>query len=192
MQAAAQRQPSTRPTCPWPRDHALTGLPSPPTPPAAAPTLEVFFARQPAGTGIKSHTDYVNFIQTSHLGLDIPAGDCWFKVGDHVRQWEQGRAVVWDTSFVHETFNGADRDRIVLIMRHWHPEVKPLERRAVGFLFDCLDAPSLEGIRAAQARAQARLGSVAHAGGKAAKATKGKGKKRGATGGGGKGFGAAP
>ncbi|EFN52042.1 hypothetical protein CHLNCDRAFT_58968 [Chlorella variabilis] len=147
-----------------------------------APTLEVFFARQPAGTGIKSHTDYVNFIQTSHLGLDIPAGDCWFKVGDHVRQWEQGRAVVWDTSFVHETFNGADRDRIVLIMRHWHPEVKPLERRAVGFLFDCLDAPSLEGIRAAQARAQARLGSVAHAGGKAAKATKGKGKKRGATG----------
>lgn len=48
--------------------------------PLAAPTLEVFFARQQAGTGIKSHTDYVNFVQTSHLGLDIPKGDCWIKV----------------------------------------------------------------------------------------------------------------
>jgi aspartate beta-hydroxylase len=41
----------------------------------------VFFARQTGGTGIKSHTDFVNFIQTSHLGLDVPEGDCWIKVG---------------------------------------------------------------------------------------------------------------
>jgi hypothetical protein len=34
-----------------------------------------------AGTGIASHTDYVNFVQTSHLGLDVPEGDCWIKVG---------------------------------------------------------------------------------------------------------------
>ncbi len=33
-----------------------------------------------AGTGIASHTDFVNFVQTSHLGLDIPDGDCWIKV----------------------------------------------------------------------------------------------------------------
>ena len=45
----------------------------------AAPTLEVFFARQEAGTGIKPHTDYCNFIQTSHLGLHVPEGDCWIK-----------------------------------------------------------------------------------------------------------------
>lgn len=49
--------------------------------PPAAPTLEVFFARQPPGTGIKSHTDFVNFIQTTHLGLQVPEGDCWIKVG---------------------------------------------------------------------------------------------------------------
>lgn len=55
-----------------------TSLPS--IAPPAAPTLEVFFARQPPGTGIKSHTDYVNFVQTSHLGLVIPEGDCWYKV----------------------------------------------------------------------------------------------------------------
>lgn len=48
--------------------------------PRAAPTLEVFFARQPPGTGIKAHTDYVNFVQTTHLGLIVPEGDCWMKV----------------------------------------------------------------------------------------------------------------
>lgn len=45
----------------------------------AAPTLEVFFARQPPGTGVKRHTDYVNFVQTTHLGLIVPEGDCWMK-----------------------------------------------------------------------------------------------------------------
>ena len=62
----------------------------PPNP--AAPTLEVFFARQTAGTGIASHTDDVNFIQTSHLGLRVPEGDCWMKVGGRAPRWARGRA----------------------------------------------------------------------------------------------------
>lgn len=119
-----------------------------------APTLEVFFARQVAGTGIKSHTDYVNFVQTSHLGLDIPEGDCWIKVGDHTRQWQQGRVLTMETSFMHETANNTDRDRVVLIMRHYHPQVTPLERRALQFVFDCLDNPTPEGIKAAQRKAR--------------------------------------
>jgi hypothetical protein len=87
---------------------------------------------------------------------------------------------------MHETWNGADAERVVLIMRHWHPEVTPLERVAVTFLFDCLDAPTLEGIRQAQARAQAQLGSTTHGG----RAAKGKGKGRKGAAGGSKGFGA--
>lgn len=38
-----------------------------------------------------------------------------------VRTWARGRAVTMDTSFMHETLNGTDSDRYVLIMRHWHP-----------------------------------------------------------------------
>lgn len=120
-----------------------------------APALEVFFARQVAGTGIKSHTDFVNFIQTSHLGLDIPEGDCWIKVGDHMRKWENGKVIICDTSFFHETQNNTDKDRVVLIMRHFHPEVTPLERKALQFLFDCLDDPSPKGVKAAQKKADA-------------------------------------
>lgn len=115
-----------------------------------APTLEVFFARQQAGTGIASHTDNANFVQTSHLGLDIPEGKCWIKVGEHTRQWRNGKVLCMDTSFMHETSNESDRDRYVLIMRHWHPELSPLERLATLFLFAALDDSSPRGIKAAQ------------------------------------------
>lgn len=105
-----------------------------------APTLEVFFAKQNAGTGIASHTDDVNFVQTSHLGLRVPDRDCWVKCGDGPpRKWEVGKCITMDTSYMHETWNGTDQDRYVLIMRHWHPGTTPLERVALQFLFDCVD-----------------------------------------------------
>jgi hypothetical protein len=114
------------------------------------------------------------------------------QVGDHVRKWQNGKMCTWDTSFMHETRNDTDSERIVLIMRHWHPEVTPLERLAIGFLFDCLDAPTLAGIRDAQTKVQAHLGGAAHSGGRGAKG-KGKGKKKGkGAAASGKGFGARP
>lgn len=150
-----------------------------------APTLEVFFARQAPHTGIKSHTDYVNFVNTSHLGLSIPEGDCWIKVGEHKKKWEAGRVIVCDTSFMHETCNGTDHDRIVLIMRHWHPETTAIERHAAQFLFDCVDDPTPGGIKAAQRRAK---GAVAGCGGGGGGGKKGKNSKAAVSSGGG-GFG---
>lgn len=191
----------------------------------------MFFARQPPQTGIALHTDYVNFVQTSHLGLVVPQGDCWMKVcwgreglgrasharrylggclpgrtastpptaasapapcalpapqvGEQRREWEVGRVMVCETSFMHETFNNTDGTRIVLIMRHWHPEVSAVERLAIQFLFDCLDSRTQGGIAAAARKAEAALaaaGAVA-LGGKKRKA-KGSGKAKGGGGGG--------
>lgn len=113
----------------------------------------MFFARQEAHTGIKSHTDNTNFIQTSHLGIDVPEGQCWIKVGDHTREWRNGKAIVCDTSFMHQTQNDADVDRYVLIMRHWHPGLSDAERVAAQFLFEAVDDPSAAGIKAAQRKA---------------------------------------
>jgi aspartate beta-hydroxylase len=95
----------------------------------------------------------VNFIQTSHLGLRVPAGDCWMKVGEHTRPWAPGKALTCDTSFFHETWNGTPEPRYVLIMRHWHPEVTPTERVALQFLFDAADS----GLRVARTLAAKRL-----------------------------------
>lgn len=120
----------------------------------------MFFARQEAGTGIASHTDNANFVQTSHLGLDVPEGMCWIKVGEHTKHWKNGSVLCMDTSFMHETANESDRDRYVLIMRHWHPELTQLERIAVLFLFASLDEPSISGIKAAQREASKALSDM--------------------------------
>jgi len=121
------------------------------------PSSEVFFAVQGAKTGIKSHTDNTNFILTGHLGLVVPEGDCWIKVGDHTRNWEEGKTVILDTSFLHETENNTESPRYVLICRFWHPGLTEVEKNALLFVFDCLDAPEAAGIREAQKSFQKRL-----------------------------------
>lgn len=68
-----------------------------------APSVEVFFAKQAAKTGIKPHSDNTNFILTTHLGLDVPEGKCWIRVGGEKREWKNGKALVFDTHYIHET-----------------------------------------------------------------------------------------
>lgn len=45
------------------------------------------------------------------------------RVGEEKRGWENGKALVLDTSFEHETRNNSRRDRIVLIIDYWHPGI---------------------------------------------------------------------
>ena len=42
----------------------------------------------PAGSVINPHSDGCNFHLTSHLGLVVPEGKCWLKVGDQTRYWQ--------------------------------------------------------------------------------------------------------
>lgn len=119
--------------------------------------MEVFFARQDGKTGIASHTDNANFIQTTHLGVDVPEGECWIKVGEHTREWMNGKIIICDTSFMHETENMSENDRYVLIMRHWHPEVTPIEKIANEFLFAALDDGTEGGLVAAQKHALRKI-----------------------------------
>lgn len=127
---------------------------------SSAPSVEVFFARQPPQTGIKPHTDNTNFILTAHLGLCVPEDAAWMQVGEHKKYWKNGKGLVADTSFIHSTANESEtEDRYVLIVRFWHPDLTASERCALQFLFDALDDPSDYGINAAESRAKARLGS---------------------------------
>ena len=81
--------------------------------------------------------------------------------GEFKRHWEEGKAFCCDTSFLHETWNGTDGTRYVLIMRHWHPELSEVERVAAQFLFDAVDI----GMRVARTLAAKRLRALAVAGG---------------------------
>jgi aspartyl/asparaginyl beta-hydroxylase (cupin superfamily) len=55
-----------------------------------APIMEAFFAKMPAQTEIKPHSDYTNFVLTAHLGLKCPEGKCWINVGDTRTDWKCG------------------------------------------------------------------------------------------------------
>lgn len=109
---------------------------------ARVPSVESFFARQSPKTGIKLHTDDCNFILTMHLGLKVPSEKSWIEVGGERRYWQQGKALVFNTSFYHQTMNESeDEDRTVLLIRFWHPELSRVERNALQYLFQLIDDP---------------------------------------------------
>ena len=77
---------------------------------AGTPSVEVFFAKQAPQTGIKPHTDFTNFIMTSHLGsIAPPPPESWMKVGEVTKHWENGVGMCADTSFIHSTRNESPR-----------------------------------------------------------------------------------
>lgn len=109
---------------------------------AHVPSVEAFFARQTPNTGIKLHTDYCNFILTMHLGLTVPSHQSWIEVGGERRYWEEGKALVFNTSFYHQTMNESTKeDRVVLLIRFWHPQLSKVEREALQYLFELIDDP---------------------------------------------------
>lgn len=113
---------------------------------AGVPAVEVFFASLQPNSNIKPHSDFTNFVLTSHLGLDIPySGEnkCRLRIGDTTRQWINGEVMVFDTSLMHDAVNESDQTRYILMMRIWHPDLTPVERDALQFIYDCLDFPDL-------------------------------------------------
>jgi len=108
-----------------------------------APSCEVFFARQGPNSGIHPHSDLNNFILTCHLAIDVPEDKSWIRVGKDTRYWENGKAMVLDTSIFHSTKNEADTDRYVLLIRFWHPDLTEDEVNAFQFIFDFLDQAAL-------------------------------------------------
>lgn len=108
------------------------------------PCVEAFFARQKVGTGIALHTDDSNFILTAHLTLEAESGTAWIEVGGVRKYWEEGEGMVFDTSFFHRTMNeSSDVERVVLLIRFWHPELTQVERDALAFIFKTVDNPEL-------------------------------------------------
>lgn len=110
------------------------------------PAAEVFFASMQPQTNIKMHSDFTNFVLTSHLAIDIPdngSNKCRLTVGDDTRQWINGEVMMFDTSIMHDAINESDKTRYILMIRMWHPLLTEVEQQALQFTFDCLELPEL-------------------------------------------------
>ncbi|KAL7516444.1 hypothetical protein ACHAWX_001459 [Stephanocyclus meneghinianus] len=86
---------------------------------------EVIFSRLEGGTHIQAHCGPTNIRWTAHLGLIVPRSekDCRIRVADEWHSWEAGRLLLFDDSYEHEVVNNTNQERVVLLMRLWHPQL---------------------------------------------------------------------
>ncbi len=67
------------------------------------------------GTHIAAHTGYTNAVLRCHLGLIVPEG-CSMRVGADVREWQEGKCLVFDDTTEHEVWHRGNQPRIILLL----------------------------------------------------------------------------
>lgn len=77
-----------------------------------------FFSVLEAGKSIPEHRGVYRGNTLAHLGLvvPVPVSQCVFEVNGEVRNWEEGKAFVFEDSYMHAASNHADSFRAVLII----------------------------------------------------------------------------
>ena len=70
------------------------------------------------GYHIPPHRGPTKALVRCHLGLRIPAdaANCWIRVGDQVRHWEDGQCLLFDDTYEHEVRNDTAESRVVLFL----------------------------------------------------------------------------
>lgn len=96
--------------------------------PGHAPTA--FFSILDAKSHIPPHTGVTNTRLIVHLPLVIP-GRCRFRVGSQTREWQPGKAWVFDDTIEHEAWNDSDLPRAILIFDVWNNYLNSTERELV-------------------------------------------------------------
>lgn len=98
----------------------------------------VMFSQLKPGAHIRPHTGGVNTRLVCHVPLIVPPG-CRFRVGNETREWQVGKAWVFDDTIEHEAINTGDRTRVVLIFDIWRPELTEEERRLIATWLETVD-----------------------------------------------------
>lgn len=92
-----------------------------------------YFSIMDPHTHVQSHCGFMNTHLRCHLALRVPAA-CRMRVGNRIRQWEEGKVFVFDDSFRHEVWNDSDDPRAVLLFDTWHPDLTEIEIAALSYM----------------------------------------------------------
>lgn len=98
----------------------------------------IMFSLLRPGTKIPPHHGLVNTRLICHLPLIVPHS-CALRVGNDTREFEEGRAWVFDDTIEHEAWNLSEHPRVILLFEVWRPELSEAERALVSAMFDALD-----------------------------------------------------
>ena len=120
-----------------PRTMAL--LDDTPRPDQPGRTPVAMFSLLKPRTRIPPHVGASNARLVCHLPLVVPAG-CGFRVGNTVREWQPGRAWVFDDTIEHEAWNDSHELRAILIWDTWHPALSAAERHMITAMNAALNA----------------------------------------------------
>lgn len=89
----------------------------------------VLVSRLAPGTRVLPHCGSSNLRFRYHLALEASEGDAVrIRVGDQMKSWRTGEAFGFDDSFEHEVIHDGAKDRTVIIVDTWNPELPPSER----------------------------------------------------------------
>ena len=94
----------------------------------------VYFGTYHPGLDIKLHVNNHPHMNRGYLGLIVPEGDVAMKICHDKLYWQEGEFMVLDHSYPHCPHNYTDRDRTVLIVDFFKPEM-PREQ-AIAFETD--------------------------------------------------------
>lgn len=103
------------------------------------------------GGHIRPHCGPWNARLIAHVGITAPAS-ATMRVSSELRQWDEGRALIFDDSFEHECWNHSKIDRFILLFAIWHPDwlehervlLKNVERLIAGIYWDSEEAGFLK------------------------------------------------
>jgi aspartyl/asparaginyl beta-hydroxylase (cupin superfamily) len=99
----------------------------------------VLFSVLKPGAHIPPHSGFLNSRLICHLPLIVPQG-CRLRVGNDLREWEKGKAWVFDDSIEHEAWNPSRETRVILLFDIWRPELTDEERGLVAALLEAMDS----------------------------------------------------
>lgn len=106
-----------------------------------------FFSTLHGKSYIKPHHGPMNLRLRIHLPLIVPSDTnpdafstkpqtkCGIRVGNQIRSWEEGKAIVLDDSYEHEVWNETKEVRVILLLDVWHPDVMVEERERIVNMF---------------------------------------------------------
>jgi aspartyl/asparaginyl beta-hydroxylase (cupin superfamily) len=94
-----------------------------------------YFSAVETGTHILPHYGFTNAHLRCHLTLAAADGS-QIRVGPEVREWENGRLLVFDDTFEHEVFNNSETSRLVLLFDIFHPDLDAAEVRSLNVMME--------------------------------------------------------
>lgn len=102
----------------------------------------VLFSALTPGSVVPPHQGPFNGRLRVHLALTGSAG-CYLRVGTQIREWQDGKVLVFDDSFEHQVCHAGSDTRVVLMMNVLQPglDVDVVDRASLGSVQGYVETP---------------------------------------------------